>query len=166
MKLFTIQHAAAWETAKRCGFLAGDERHADQDFLTAYRWMQSQMSRRLSHYSGKPPIWAWLKRPDLRHRWASKGQLMVLLTVDVPPERVLVSDHEAWHFVLNKSYLGLDEEDFDSHRDSSEEALKLSWERIFGPFPVWKDFPNTHLQACVDQVYLHEVLSVRFFNGR
>jgi hypothetical protein len=91
---------------------------------------------------------------------------LVLLTLDVAPERVLISDYEGWHFVLNRSYLGLDEVDFDNNESASNEAIMLSWERIFGPFPLWWEFPNTDLQACVDQVFLPEVKGVRFFKSR
>jgi hypothetical protein len=90
---------------------------------------------------------------------------MVLLTIEVPPERVLVSDFMAWHFVLNDDYLPLDEADFLMREASppTRAEIKASWERIFDPDRLTKPQSYQALQACIDRVYIHEVVSVRDF---
>lgn len=141
MILWTIQHKAAYDKMLFTGTLRADEDHlfCQDDLLFAYSWMTKQMQKRI----GDPPegvrfpVWAYYqwegirKRPDMRshRRWGEKDQPIVLLTIDVPDNRVLLSDFDMWHSVLNNSYLPLSEAD---DIDNPTEADKMkSWERIF-----------------------------------
>ena len=81
------------------------------------------------------PVWLWhtwegnRKRPDMRRSgYAPSGASIVLLTVDVPDEKVLLSDFDCWHAVLNGNYLATSEEDDCSH---SPEEIAESWNGIF-----------------------------------
>lgn len=82
------------------------------------------------------PVWAWYqwegkrKRPDMRchGRCSEKGIPIVLLTVDVPTEKVLLSDFDYWHMVLNDWALVFP---FVPKAKYSEAVKRKSWENIF-----------------------------------
>ena len=105
----------AWDELQRNGVLRATRQHVEQDFMLAYLWMADQMERRLT--TPRPtkeamPIWAWWqwaggrRRPDLRASGhLPKGTHGVRLECKVHDERVLLSDFELWHFVLNYGYL-------------------------------------------------------------
>jgi hypothetical protein len=79
--------------------------------------------------------------------WAAK-QTQVLLSLDVEDNRVLLSDYDAWHFVLNYWYLAKPRQaqlferqlhakglDFYRHKPLPDklahDQLQASWEQIF-----------------------------------
>jgi len=176
VKLHTIQLLSVWRRAQGAGYLVGgngpqfDETYGWRE---AYEWMRKQMLRRIPNFSVDYPVWAWVERPDLRRRdHLSLGVKGVLLTVEVPKERVLVSDFSAWHFVLGKWYLPMDGERERLHRtwditSGAERARRVrSWERIFTPERIRDSVGRGPLQACVDRVYTEEVIEVRHFLGR
>ena len=79
MKLYTIQRETAWRELKTSGFLSPEEPLVDKDFIHAYKWMMSQMTSRLPNFSGRYPVWAWVKRPDLRlERSNYKGRQVLI----------------------------------------------------------------------------------------
>lgn len=141
MRLWTIQHRAAYERMMETATLRADPQRlfCEEKFLFAYDWLSAQMRRRL----GPPPegvrypVWAWYqwegarKRPDMRiHRkYGPAGTPIALLHVDAPDERVLLSDFDMWHNVLNRGLLPLrGEEDKDT---CTREEMEASWENIF-----------------------------------
>jgi len=87
------------------------------------------------------------------------------------PDRVLLSDFEAWHAVLNCWYLSLSEEESENWPPPSpfkEEILK-SWERIFDP-ELLKEHSEwvggEAIQACIEKIYVNEVIDVAHFKAR
>ena len=139
MKLWTIQHRAAYEKMLRTGVLrAASERILAECFREPYRWMAEQMKKRI----GNPPegvelpVWAWYqwegnrKRPDMRHHGQSsdKGVPIVLLTIEVPDNQVLLSDFDYWHVVLNDGELIFP---YDENAVYSKDERQKSWENIF-----------------------------------
>lgn len=139
MILWTIQNKKAYENLSENGILIFDKTHKilEPSFESAYKWMSGQMKDRL----GVPPkgayypIWAWYqwegkrKQPDtISQKVARKpGETRILLTMDVPDEEVLLSDFDAWHFVLN----GLCIKDEISDKEYTEDEIKRSWNKIF-----------------------------------
>ena len=104
------------------GLRADPERSLeDHPFAFSYGWMVGQMERRVSP---RPegvvlPVWAWhsfwgrRRQPDLRvSNFTGYDDFMV--TFDIPDERVLLSDFELWHYVLNNWYLPMSQEEADS----------------------------------------------------
>jgi hypothetical protein len=87
LRLYTPQAPEALAAADQRGYLAGDPRFIDPDFLAAYAWMRQQMAKRLVAFSGDAQVWAWTKRPDLRTVRDSAHARLVLIVFDVPPER-------------------------------------------------------------------------------
>lgn len=130
------------------------------------------------------PIWAWHKwsrgrtRPDLRaSAHLARGVRGVRLEFAAAADAILLSDFDAWHFVLNNWYLPrnvADDARFDSwlrrqrigvkhlkSRDAVERAVEGSWDRIFTVSPG-----TGSVQACVWHVPLTAVTKVTAFTGR
>jgi hypothetical protein len=173
VRLWSTQTAAAWDAAVRRDVLRADGRRAMREFRDAYLWMMGQMAERLPGYGGGWPVWAWAcPRPDLRCKgFLSSGSPGVLVEAVVPVERVLLSDFDTWHCVLNRHYLALSEEEDDAHDAGREDgpSPEKSWERIFdfaaldgsayaGPVRV--------VQATVEEIRLSEIVSIRSFVAR
>jgi hypothetical protein len=140
MILWTIQHLKAYEEMCNLGTLRANKEHLafDGEFIDAYRWMSLKMTEKIGEAPNgiEFPVWAWYqwegkrKRPDMRtHNLCEvKGTPIVLLTIDVPEEKVLLSDFDYWHCVLNNSDLIF------PHSDTifyTEQKKQESWENIF-----------------------------------
>lgn len=129
---WSIQKKKAWEHMQKTGFIESSPEFIDHEWMgDAYQWMMEQMKKRLPHYRGEVPIWLWPNRPDMRHSaHDAKGTEIVRLTIRLPEEKVLLSDFDGWHSVINNSFLSDTEFEFDYWKEiglSKEE----SWERIF-----------------------------------
>ena len=109
MLLYHILPQSAYETLLRRGYLIGDGRRAWTGMRRAYDWMVAQMERRLPKQprnAGKYPVWAWASwrcnqpRPDLRYGGhLPSGTPGMLLTIEIDPALVLISDFTAWHML-------------------------------------------------------------------
>ncbi len=174
MRLYSIQSPSVIESAERRGYLTGGIDYLDDEiFRVAYEWMRMQMARRIANFSGDYPVWAWVKRPDLRRSGHEKrGTHMLMLTLEIPKRRVLVSDFEGWVYApINDHYLceGEEEDARLRRRENppSEEERRQSWEKIFKPprHPGWYG-DGDWWQACVDRVYLQEIVARRLFIAR
>ena len=174
MILWTIQHKNAYEKMMATGSLT-----ADDDYLFApefnyqpYCWI----SEKMKEYIGDPPsdvhfpVWAWYqwesvrKRPDMRthRRWTTKGTPIVLITFEIPDDKVLLSDFDMWHVILNDDYLPLTESE-DKDVFTEEEKLS-SWNNVF-QYDVVTDFwaaPKT-TQATMWEVKKEWVLKAEHF---
>lgn len=171
MRLYTYQTPEVWEQAKQRGYLTGGGGdHLVEDRRRPYDWMRAQMANRLEHFSGEYPVWAWPKRPDLREGGhANRGTPLVLLTLEIPPARLVTSDFEAWHYVLNNWYLLTDEVDAQLREVNrpTQEEIEGSWTQIFNPDALSSYVSGRDLlQACVDRVYVKEVLAIRPFTAK
>lgn len=185
IRVWTVQHRDAVAAAERRGYLSGDHgRGFDADdfdadgrpvrngFAHAYGWMRDRMAEMVPDFSGDHPVWAWLKRPSTRPAvWRQDaGAASVLVSAAVPRCRLLLSDFDGWHAVLNNWYLGrteAEEEAVEAAGGPSPAEREASWARIFDlgrPRTAeeirWRGHP-TFIQACVDRIHWHEVLRVR-----
>jgi hypothetical protein len=175
-----------------------------QEFLGPYAWMARQMERRLK--TPRPskdalPIWAWYqwegvnrRRPDLRAGgYLSKAERGVRVELEVADDRVLLSDFDLWHYVLNYWYLPTTEKDGKAFEEKLARAglsfygcdhqhplannrygreIERSWERIFDV--GWADRGRAiahppqekSIQATLWEVYLGDVVGAREFTAR
>jgi hypothetical protein len=162
MILWSIVSRETWIELQKKGRLRATRRYITKDFLHSYLWMAGQMKHRLKPPPwGKNafPLWAWYqwegkkrRMPDLRSGGhLENGHRGVRLEFIVPEDRILLSDFELWHFILNYGYLPESDEDdvrFEnimkknhlsvarfSHRNPLPQKyhriLEKSWERIF-----------------------------------
>ncbi|NUB11251.1 DUF3841 domain-containing protein [Azospirillum brasilense] len=180
IRLYTYQHRRTLSAAMERGYLTGSEDHAffdadERDHMAwPYTWMLRQMATRLPAYSGDWPVWAYIRRPSWRkfHRsWSPESRRdLVRITAVVPCERALLSDLDLWHLPLNHAYLSLTEAEDEAVNQFmlSRERIEESWQRIFDidRAPTadeirWIRSKRPVIQACVDRIYLTEIVSVR-----
>ena len=183
--IWTIQTWEAWERLQKRESLYGDGRRVFRYERHAYRWMMMQMRQRLSIYNGGYPLWGWYRpKPDLRHTaHLSKGVSGVRIEIQIPASRVLLSDLERWHDVLNNCYLSRSEtEDLEWERKAGHgtvrrenipvdlrKEIEKSWEHIFdlesARDPGWEK-TNYRIQATFERLHLKEVINVQSFVAR
>lgn len=195
MRIWTIQTKAAWDALNADGVLRARREHQSDDWPEAYDWMRDRVIERigLPPLPDGAPLWGWYRwlnesqpRPDLRairHYWHPPG-LYVLMECELPQESVVLSDFDAWHIVLNNSYVAISEDDdanyeaqLSRYRDCpDEEALAAlrqkfykSWERIIDmdalTEPHWHSEDKKSIQACFWQIERDQVRSAKLFNA-
>jgi hypothetical protein len=204
MILWSILTKQAWEQLQRKGYLRTDRRCIWKERLIPYQWMTEQMVQRLSiprPTQNTMPVWAWYQwenekrcKPDLRSGChLPKGDEGVRIEFQADDEKVLLSDFELWHYVLNYWYLPNSERDgnafekklakaglsFFKHEHSNplphaqyRREIERSWERIFDI--GWSDkrhaiavpLQRKSIQATLWELRLEEVLQVKEFTAR
>ena len=193
----------AWNELQQKGFLRATRQNVEADFMLAYVWMAEQMEHRLT--TPRPskdtmPIWVWWqwwsdrRRPDLRASGhLPKGTRGVRIECKVQDERVLLSDFELWHFVLNYGYLPKTEEEdeeFDEELTAAglsltgcslgnplpnaeyRQRIEQSWERIFDL--TWTDPDHAivsrtrdrSIQGTMWELLLEDVVDAKEFTAR
>lgn len=187
VRVYTFQDVAALEAAEARGYWTGDKEYVEDDFdrehgctwLPRYDWMRTKMAEHIPGYTGDYPMWAYLTRPNYRQVPYYRDDVVVIVA-DIPRGRMLISDYDFWHLPLNNDYCTWTEEE-----DERLTALGLNvrgapvtpemmatWDRIFDlrdrtdPAVIaWRQQPDS-LQACIDRIYLHEVVQVKRSVGR
>ena len=180
--LWTIQDEAAFEVFQKTGVLRADPNHLifDGEFQDAYDRMVAQMHQRIGpapagvHY----PVRAWYqwqgkrKRRDLRHSgYAKRGTPMVQITFEADTKDFLLSDFDAWHFVLANHYIADGEQDWDdfyaNDGDHRTDETIASWDKIFDLnryIPNWDPEPDRRtVQATLWEVRMSQVKKVEHF---
>jgi hypothetical protein len=192
MKLYTIQHIEVYKALKKQGFYATNTNYiCEENFQEAYDWLAKMARKHKKFDCNGRPIWCWTKRPDMRtYKFISdpsrpKKEKYVLLTLEVPANRVLLSEFGLWHCVLNKSPVVLNSQE-DKQWDkllkpyggyignkTPQKIIKLmekSWEKIiFKDSTSFKNFDKkwigkVQLQATIDKIDIDQVLKVEYFN--
>lgn len=169
MRLWTIQTKEAHQRLLETGRLYGDWRRAERDFKSAYKWLCAQMEQRGIRLKGRPPIWAWTHKPDMRiaaHSWRGKNGV-VRLEIEVPDDQVLVSNFEAWHCVLNDHYLVTHDSELAGMFDHPQHEVEASWQKIFqlehiNALPGYTDLAQaTFPEILLDHVVRSDAYDVR-----
>lgn len=167
---WTIQSEEVWELAGKRGYLQGDP--AYYMFPEEYLWMIDQMNERLPDYAGEPPVWLWLKKPDMRSTGhAEPGSKIVRLSVQLDPGNVLVSDCWDWETVLNNGFNADTKAEWEAFYAGELELTKeQSWERMFEmdrPRDTsWVGSDPRALQGTTGRIQLQQVRTVEHFIAR
>jgi hypothetical protein len=185
MRLWSFQQPAAWEAIKATGKYSVPESEVDEDFVPAYRWIIEKMTERIGPAPAGVtfPVWAWArregqdgKRPDLRrNEYCSTGEAFVLLELEIPSERLLLSDANGWDSVLlGTFYLPQIQTDaaYDAEsamldglpQDERAAKIRKTWNGIFD---VKNKYPNDswwgrgmYVQATAWEFRKEDVVSV------
>ncbi|MCI4665838.1 MAG: DUF3841 domain-containing protein [Neomegalonema sp.] len=170
MKIWTVQSAAAWRELRRNARLIARREHQTADFRAAYDWMRAQMLERIGPpaNAGAQPLWGWAKC-GAQARSLSADELScgyapgehVVIQADIPENALLLSDFEAWHCVLNGTFLarnGAENDAFEKRgqlaRDDAglQREIKHSWARVFDMPQLcaafWGPAELRWIQAC------------------
>lgn len=139
MRLWTIQHEAVLDVLRERGVFRADGRRIMRDFREAYAWLREQVKARVRGAKGRPLIWAWHQpKPDLRHTGLLyTGTPGVRIELEVPDDRVLLSDFDGWHFRLSRHYLPTSRKDGEAFdRRWGDELVKVMGDRRFRDLKV------------------------------
>ena len=135
VKLWTMQTRDVWESLQRTGVYRTDTALCwmAEELPHAYSWLAREMTKRV----GPPPqgvdypVWAWYmqngrhKKPDLRsERWGygPGDEDYCCIELEIAPQRVLLSDFDVWHSVLNNGLIS-DTEEEDVALEAFHESL-------------------------------------------
>lgn len=171
-RYWTNQTIEAWEHAQKIGYLIGNPEFVWEELLEPYHWMMLQIKKKLSNYSGEYPIWLWTEKPDLRKSGHFNGGThAVSLEVEIQSDRVLLSDFDAWHVILNNGFFALNEEEFDAYyRGEVSKTKEESWERLFDQELLtksswWNNAP-LYFQGVTGRIEITAIKKVRTFMAR
>ena len=128
------------------------------------------------------PVWAWYmqngrhKKPDLRsERWGygPGDEDYCCIELEIAPQRVLLSDFDVWHGVLNNGLISDTEEEdvaleafHESLADAEKAAYKeKNWERVFDISPLNNNWTTRGewVQATFWELRREDIRAVRFF---
>jgi len=191
--LWTIQTEKAWQVLQDKGILRTKSKFVEHDRITdngystrkAYQWLSSEMFHRIGPAPAniKYPLWAWYQWnwdkniPDLRSHHLLKGEKGVRIKFEVDDDKVLLSDFDAWHFVLNYWYLPSSKKDGDSFDAELKQKpllcfhdrIKKSWKKIFENGELrYVSGPRRKrsIQATMWELRRDQVRETKFFVGR
>ena len=164
MRLWTMQPIEVYDILMQDGvFVCYPSKVCEPSFLDRYGWLNNKLNEK----DPKPnnvqyPIWAWYrfdgkeKKPDLRHScYGTRGEKMVCMELEVPDDKVLLSDFDLWHFPLNNWWLDPElfkdeysEEEYDKNhewfkglgKEEQQKEKEKSWEQIFNIEPFESDW--------------------------
>ncbi len=142
MRAWTIQTPDVLVALRSGQAWRAHARAVPHDWSRAYQWMSGEMRARLGQpgYVWQAPIWVWCQwrgaaraQPDLRARGhLPVGTPGVRIELELDEARLLRSDFELWHYVLNGWYLPgslADERRFEARPE--RRRIRPSWQRIF-----------------------------------
>ena len=199
MQLWTIQPKAVYDLILKTGVYRCDpfksemlkpldeacEGILEPVFQRKYDWLVGRMEQRIGKRPDGViyPVWAWYRyegsdKPDLRkERWSNgnPGTLMACILLDIPDDRVVLSDFGNWHHVLN-GWPIVDTEDeadkADAYMDTLTEPekdnfLDNNWERVFETdvFDNGWTSRGQDVQATFWELRREDVRGVRFFTA-
>lgn len=192
MKLWTMQPVEVYDELMENGvFICDPSKVCEPSFLDRYGWMNEQLNKK----DPKPenvdfPIWAWFryncreKKPDLRNScYGTRGDKMVCMELDVPDEKVLLSDFDLWHYPLNDWWLDnamfkdtFSEEEYDENhkwfnslsKDEQQVVKEKSWHVIFNIDYFDNGFmcKGEYVQAVFWELKKEYVKKVQHFTAR
>lgn len=176
LRLYTIQPQALWDTLQKEGITRVDSWRTEKDFSQAYQWLKLQMKKRVRGYRGGDLFWAWAEKPPFEeyYQWGNPGEPKVCLELLIPKKRVLLSDFDLWHHVLNGWYLCLSEKESErlwkrKMTSSFRREQSKSWEKIFDLTLADKYLDwlggNVRVQATFEYFRRDEVVSVEYFES-
>lgn len=123
--------------------------------VEAYQWLRRALA--LRGQSGQNPAWGWQDVPPAVawSLWGSPGERLVVVTAEVPEDRVVGVVFLAWCLIVEGSYVaGFGEPERDFHTRAEIEA---SWYRAFDPEYVTRIAPTV---LAIDGVRADEVREV------
>lgn len=187
MILWTIQPIEVYELIQETGvYHCQLERSMLSDFREQYDWLAQEMRTRI----GEPPtgvshpVWAWYmrggkrKKPDLRaERWKNgwKGERFVCMEIDIPEEKLVLSDFDAWSIILLHGLISDSEEEdgrLEAEYDRLPEAEKVSyrnrnWTRVFDLTYLDNDWMHRgdFIQATFWELKREDIRKVWFFEA-
>ncbi len=194
VRVYSYQAPQSMAGLEEHGYLTGSAPYVegpDHDWARPYGWMRDQMANRIPDFSGDYPVWAWLKRPSTKPKpklyRGTKEEYRV--TALVPLSRMVLSDFDNWHCVLNNNLNAKTEAEWnafhrigfpihesigdDAYKAAYQQAIEPSWQNIFqfisttDPAELqWQGQRRSfRVQACIDRIHAAEIVDIRRFEN-
>lgn len=203
--LYTFQKLFVWENLCELGYyhpffldevdtwLTQERKDGQWGFLPSYTWLKNKMNEKGITYENNNShlIWAWYQWNGLRKKAPDKRYSSVydyfdtpyvMMELSIPRERVLLSDYDAWHFVLNYWYLekahksNCFKKAYNFYRIKPNDThmihpvIDKSWENIFDMKASREilQYPQKHqkIQATFFELFYTDVKKVHFFSNK
>ena len=187
MTLWTIQPDEVYQQIQKTDIYRCDfEKSQMTDLREQYDWLVQEMKARI----GEPPegvfypVWAWYmwegarKKPDLRRaRWRNgwKGDRFVCMEIEIPDDRVVLSDFDVWSIILLDGLIADSEEEvkrlemeYDSLTQEDKQEYKAqNWKTVFDLNYVDNGWIHRgdSIQATFWELGKEDIKSVRFFTA-
>ncbi len=161
MRLVTIQPVEALKDLAENGRYVSDTEKVESCeeagmFIEAYAWLNEHLAERIGPAPAgvKYPVWAWYKNDEDYSHW-NNGGTFVKITLDIDPDRVVLSDFDGWNCILNgcQVYLNEDEEEV-----FGAAKIHKTWDRVFHS-------DGDYVQACFWELRSEDVLNVEIFTS-
>lgn len=204
MKIYTFQRQHVWDTVNELGYyhpfdLFQRDTFLKEDmsypwgFTKAYQWRRQAMLDKGVHYMANCQhlIWGWYhwngtkqKKPDRRYRSVYdyfEGESYVLLELEIDPKRIILSDYDLWHWVLNYWYAGKSREAerfakiYDYYKqkplpEPGHQLIEKTWHTIFD-LDKSRHILNTpkkkqQIEATFFELFYTDIREVHFFNNK
>ena len=190
MILWTIQPPEVYNLVQEKGYYACEASKSslltDDYFKDAYDWLISKMTEKIGEAPKglTYPVWAWhtwdwkRKKPDLRTPHAKRGTELVCMEIEIPDNKLVLTDFNAWHHVLNKMHLSYvtSEEEWEKNykwfealsEDQKQYELEKSWENVFNIDKIDTDWviQGAYIQATFWKLEKDQIRKAQFFKSR
>jgi len=198
MQLWSIINQEQYDYIQKNGYLHSDGSKIWPDFKSPYKWLIGQMIKKIDPPPKNVtyPIWAWAqwegesrKKPDIRTLRHSCGNgTFYRIELEIPKERIVLSNFIDWHHVLNSSYLAFSEiEDdkfdnrlmtknleygnWDNYPNDIQNVITESWERIFDFISVRQycyggEIKDREIQATFWVLYNNDIKKIDKFESK
>lgn len=190
MRLWTVQPIEVYDNILKYGEYkcapAKAELLSYKEFKKAYKWLSEKMNeKKLAPTNVFYPVWAWHtrdwkhKKPDLRNIGLGiKREKSVCLEIEIPDDEVFLTDFDAWHFILNDTFVPKSENEkdweiewdlYDKMNPEEKEKYKLnSWNEVFNISPFENDWMTRgkYIQATFWKLKKENIVKVQFFTAR
>lgn len=151
MRVWTIQPLSALEDIKISGSFRCDPEKSwnitkENNLKVYYQWLNQQMTKTIGPAPAGVtyPVWSWYRwegenvKPDADSgAFLKRTEDKVLFELEMPTDRVFLSDFDLWQFVLADGYVPSEEDDEDtidrldalSPEEYEKEKIK-SWSNV------------------------------------
>ena len=189
MRLWTIQPPEVIKIIEENGEFTCDTRLSENysDFHDAYIWLVKQMDfKNIFHPENLDlPLWAWYRydgkntQPDLESgMFGIPNQKYACIEFEIPDNQVLLSDFNAWHYVLNNSWNddSKNEEEWEKMQDdfdkldgeTKQKLREKSWQKMFDITLKKSDWNSNgyYVQATFWRLEKSMIKNVKYFTEK
>lgn len=172
IKVHTIQNLLAWTTIDERGYISPPSELIENDEFTfkEYSWMRDRMSERIEGFSGDYPVWARLKKMEVKKHlnWTHKsGQKYVYVSALVPKKRMLASLFDMYEAMMMNMPCSIENIPDEIWDNMSNEDISATWNMMFDLSLTNSNFLGSlnDIQLCIDRLYKTEIYKVRMIKN-
>lgn len=168
--LYSVRNGEEIDSLHNSGVLQTNPNLVNKDFKKSYAWMASKLKKVHPVANIKYPLWAWEDKPTREEVLEGyTGDNLYIITFKIAPFKILGSDFQDWHSVLNNSYCAWSEKEFNNFEKrklgpvTRDFLIRKSWNRIFDYDNPKRD-PDWVAEKCIQfvfwELYLDEIVEI------